>query len=196
MFYIDNENTITWAPIEAGGQVRVDTPEVKGTYDVKEVSGDGFASIAELADIATTRKWSKGDVTAIWNGFAGTPGFSGLKPQKAFKNRPFGLKAIWDAIQRLIPKESEEPVKKKPAAKKKTAKKATPKPSGRTAEKRDLVIRLMSRKSGATVADIMNETGWLAHSTRGFVSTLRSKHGVAVTTEKHATRGTIYRVAA
>lgn len=74
-------------------------------YGLGIVLTDGetlFDSLTKLHDIAEYRKWSKQTVTDIWNGFAGTAGpFTDLKPCKCFRNRPYGLQRIWEAIQRL-----------------------------------------------------------------------------------------------
>jgi len=62
------------------------------------------SSLKELAEVSQNRNHSKSDITDIWNGFAGEAGaFEDLKTQKAFKNRMYGLQAIWKAIQRLDP---------------------------------------------------------------------------------------------
>ena len=67
-----------------------------------------FSTRAELTTLADARHWSKQAVTEIWNGFAGTAGFDDLKSQKCFKNRPYGLDAIWKAIQRLDPDQASQ----------------------------------------------------------------------------------------
>jgi|SRR5579862_2256019 len=38
-----------------------------------------------------------------------------------------------------------------------------------------LILRLISREQGATLAEIMSGTNWLAHSVRGFISTASKK---------------------
>src|SRR5712671_2502055 len=80
--------------------------------DPRAVNVSPFSCHGELGNIANAREWSKQTVTDIWNGFAGTAGpFADLKPQKLFKNRPYGLAQIWKAIQRLVPSdEASEPV--------------------------------------------------------------------------------------
>jgi len=85
---------------------------------------------------------------------------------------------------------------RKPKKKAKIAKpvKATAKSDGKT--KRDEVIRLMSRARGASTEELLEATGWLGHSLRGFVSTLGSKHGITIISEKDEKRGRVYRIAA
>jgi hypothetical protein len=55
-----------------------------------------FSSLDELVGVSQGRNWSKTDVTEVWNKYAAA---TGRKPQKAFKNRLFGLQRIWDGIQ-------------------------------------------------------------------------------------------------
>ena len=54
----------------------------------------------------------------------------------------------------------------------KSGRRATRKPKAHTARnsKKSSVIRLLERAKGATLAEIMSETGWQAHSVRGFIS--------------------------
>ncbi|MEZ5983942.1 MAG: DUF3489 domain-containing protein [Parvularculaceae bacterium] len=47
-------------------------------------------------------------------------------------------------------------------------------PSKRTSKK-DLVLSLLSHKSGATIDEMMKATGWQAHSVRGFLSGVAGK---------------------
>ncbi len=85
MFYIDENNCIRY------GKIKIQEE-------------DAFESLIGPALVAEGRKWSKQTVTDIWNGFAGTAGpFADLKPCKCFRNRPYGLGRIWEAIQRLVP---------------------------------------------------------------------------------------------
>jgi hypothetical protein len=58
------------------------------------------------------------------------------------------------------------------------ARKALPKPKGRAASsqsKKDLVLQMLRRQSGVTIADIIAKTGWQPHSVRGFFSGLVKK---------------------
>ena len=67
----------------------------------------------------------------------------GVKPVRKFTNRSIALRRIWRATQDLAP-----------GAKTKAA----------------LVISMINRPLGATLAEIMTATGWQAHSVRGFIS--------------------------
>lgn len=160
MFTIDAENCIT--------------------HDGK---GDPFSSLKELTGIASSRNWSKQDVTEIWNGFAGTAGFDECKPLKCFRNRPYGIQRIWEAVQRLKPTED---TASSPAAPTEAKSEKTPKGPLAT------LIKLMRRKSGVSVDEAMAATGWGAtHTVRGRISILKSQ-GMVIERSKHATRGTVY----
>ena len=77
----------------------------------------------------------------------------------------------------------------RPAAKK-------PSPGVRSGTKQALLIDLLSRKSGATIAEIGKATGWQPHSVRGAISgTLKKKLGLVVASEKVDGRGRVYRIA-
>ena len=69
--------------------------------------------------------------------------------------------------------------------------------STREGTKQALLIRLLERKSGASIEEIVEATGWQAHSVRGAISgTLKKKLGMAVSSEKVDGRGRVYRIAA
>jgi hypothetical protein len=61
--------------------------------------------------------------------------------------------------------------------------------------KQDIVIGLLSRPEGATVAEIAERSGWMAHSIRGLMSgTFRKKLGLTISSTKDDTRGRVYKV--
>ncbi len=77
---------------------------------------------------------------------------------------------------------------------------ATPKPAAPAKpapSKRERVLQLLRRKTGASLAQLQAATGWQAHSVRAALSGLR-KDGHAVTREaaRKAGGGAVYRVAA
>ncbi len=100
-------------------------------------------------------------------------------------------------------------MKKKTTTKKKTTPKnaAPKKPASATAQtnkptvktaaparkesKKDLVLRLLQRETGATLTELMTATGWQAHSVRGFISgSLRKKLGLTIERLKDANEPT------
>jgi len=69
-------------------------------------------------------------------------------------------------------------------------------PAAKTGTKQALLIDLLKRKTGATIDEVVEATGWQAHSVRGAISgTLKKKLGLDVTSEKVEGRGRVYRIA-
>jgi hypothetical protein len=57
------------------------------------------------------------------------------------------------------------------------------------------VIALMKRAKGATMAEIVETTGWQKHTVRGFVSVLGSKGGEKIESSKNTDGARAYRIA-
>jgi DNA-binding MarR family transcriptional regulator len=67
----------------------------------------------------------------------------------------------------------------------------------RAGTKLALLLDLLQRKGGATIAEVMKATGWQAHSVRGAISgALKKKLGLAVASDKVEGRGRVYRITA
>jgi hypothetical protein len=67
--------------------------------------------------------------------------------------------------------------------------------SARSGTKQALLVYLLRRKEGTTIAEAVKATGWQPHSVRGAISgTLKKKLGLAVISDKVAGRGRVYRV--
>ena len=183
LFAIDNDNTITAFP--AAEQI----PEGQ----------EQFASEKELAKLAAN--WPTDRLVQIWNGFAGVAGFGGdLKPVKKFTDRKSAVARIWKAIQGLdgaapetataaqetatpAPRAHKGAPKKAKATKAAKAKDAAP---AREGSKKAIVLDLLRRKGGATLAEIAKATDWQNHSIRGFISgTLGKKMGLTVESTKN-----------
>jgi hypothetical protein len=81
-------------------------------------------------------------------------------------------------------------------------KKTTPKaPAGgqdrtlREGTKQATMIAMLQRKSGATITEIVEATGWQQHTVRGaFAGALKKKLGLSITSEKLEGRGRVYRI--
>ena len=125
-----------------------------------------------------------------------------------FQDRKKAVGRIWTAIQPLARTAStsepgakaKKPAKAaKPVKKAKATKKAGPTKKGRDqgerSNKKAEVIAMMKRAKGATLAEIMEVTGWQAHTVRGFVSILGSKGGEAIESSKNTTGERTYRIA-
>jgi len=94
-------------------------------------------------------------------------------------------------------KKSAKGAKAKAGAPKREAKAARTRkgaPEARS-NKRAEVIAMMKRAKGATLAEIMETTGWQPHTVRGFVSLLGSKGGENVESTKNAAGERSYRIA-
>ncbi len=114
-----------------------------------------------------------------------------------------GLQAVGVDVNEKTSKES-APAKPQ---QKKCSRRAEPKPSDskpkdrtspaavRPGTKQALLIDLLKRKKGATIAEIVEATGWQAHSVRGAISgALKKKLGLVVTSERIDGRGRTYRI--
>jgi hypothetical protein len=100
--------------------------------------------------------------------------------------------------RRTASKPAKERAKSK-ATRKKSAKQARngAKPARATAgTKTALVLDLLRRKEGATIADIAAATDWQNHSIRGFISgTVAKKMGMSVESLKNEAKERTYRIA-
>ena len=79
------------------------------------------------------------------------------------------------------------------AAEKASSKAPTLTPTPRSGTKQADVIALLERPEGASIAEIVEITGWLPHTTRGVISgALKKKLSLPVASEKIQGRGTVY----
>ena len=73
----------------------------------------------------------------------------------------------------------------------------TKRPPTKEETKTELILRLLRRKTGASLPEMQERTGWQAHSVRGFLSgTVKRKLGFTVETVPDAKGGRRYRIAA
>ena len=166
-------------------------------------SAPAFSSEKDLAKL--TADWPASQLVDTWNNFAGAVPFDDLKPVTKFRDRNAAIERIWKAVQRLAatvapPLAQEAPrkarTKKSPT---KAGGRATARKSGqgdpREGSKKATVFGLLRRKQGATLAEIMKETGWQAHTVRGFISIASNKEGLAVESSKNDAGDRVYRTA-
>jgi len=162
-FTIDANNNITaFASLDDARAAKINNAEY-------------FGSSQELAKLVAS--WPRTRPAEIWNSFAGIAPFTDLKPVKKFTNQKVAGERIWTAIQALSanvanPAALVAPAKGKrkkdaPNGKRRHTAPAAPTEAG---SKKSEVIDLMRRAQGATLAEIMELTGWQAHTVRGFVS--------------------------
>ncbi len=156
---------------------------------------DRFATEKELAKVSA--EWPISRFAEVWNGFAGVVPFDSLKPVKKFTDRKTAVGRIWKAIQALTPtpapQASPAAPKKAKAAKAMTAKDAAP--ATRDGSKKAIVLDMLKRPDGVTLADIMSATDWQAHSVRGFISgSLGKKMGLTIESFKRPDGVRAYRI--
>ncbi|MGA0543390.1 DUF3489 domain-containing protein [Neotabrizicola sp. VNH66] len=65
----------------------------------------------------------------------------------------------------------------------------------RAGTKQAQIIAMLQRPEGATVAEMVEATGWLAHTVRGCISgALKKKLGLPINAKREERRGTVYKV--
>jgi hypothetical protein len=189
-FTIDPDNNIT---------VLVEVPV--GTDE-----SQSFTNQKELAKL--TVDWPMSRLVDTWNSFAGVAPFTEMKPVKKFTDRKAAVARIWNAVERMLadgaqPAQTVAPgrgkAKKSPpkAKRRDTARPVAKKTAdlAREGSKKSEVLELMRRSQGVSLAEIMELTGWQAHTVRGFVSgTLIKKLGLNVESFRTDTKERTYRV--
>jgi hypothetical protein len=146
-FTIDSENNITGY---ASGEA------------VPDGNTERFTTESELAQLAA--QWPAARLVEVWNSIPG------LTPVRKFTSRKTAVARIWKAAQSLVSRQNAPDVRTKPA---KSRKRPTPKAKAHTARdgsKKADIIRLLERAKGVTLEELMEATGWQAHSVRGFIS--------------------------
>lgn len=125
-----------------------------------QTDGSSFASEAEFEELAST--WPMKRLVEIWNRLPG------VEPVTRFTDRKTAIRRIWRAIQPQTDKGA------------KTAQRGSSnrhRPVFREGSKAAQVCTLLARPEGATLNEIRSETGWQAHTVRGFISRNLSKPG-------------------
>jgi hypothetical protein len=160
-----------------------------------------FTNQKELAKL--TAEWPASRLVDTWNSFAGVAPFDDLKPVKKFTSRKAAIARIWQAVARLSPDVAQAapdvaPTKGK--AKKAPAKAPRRAPAKKAAtesgtNKKAEVVAMMKRAKGATLAEIVEATGWQKHTVRGFVSILGNKGGQKIESSKNAAGERSYHIA-
>jgi hypothetical protein len=193
-FTIDANNNITaFASLEEARAAKINNAEY-------------FGSAQELAKLFGS--WPSKRPAEIWNSFAGVAPFTSLTAVKKFTNRKVAVERIWKAIHVLVANLGKQAAhvatakgkRKKDAPKSKRRHTARVDAKGtanvaREGSKKSEVIDLMRRSQGATLAEIMELTGWQAHTVRGFVSgTLVKKLGLKVDSFRSNEKERTYRI--
>lgn len=93
---------------------------------------------------------------------------------------------------------SKKPIKSKkpPAPQKAKAAKPSPQAKAEGGEtKLDKIINLLSRKEGATIQDLIDDTGWQSHTVRSALSyALAKKRGYKIASSKENDGKRIYKI--
>ena len=188
-FAIDTDNNITaFAEYEDALNHRIGSTE--GT----------FATQKEFSKLSAD--WPITRFVDVWNTFAGVVPFDALKPVKKFTDRKTAVARIWKAVQALTPAPAQHatpaaPKKAKATKEAKLKDDATAPKGAREGSKKAIVLDMLRRPEGATLADIQSATGWMAHSVRGFISgALGKKMGLTVESFKTPEGARGYRTAA
>ena len=184
-FTIDSDNNIT---AHAGLPADADQSQ-------------SFTNQKELAKL--TAEWPASRLVEIWNSFAGVAPFDDLIAVKKFTSRKAAITRIWQAVARLSPDVAQPAADVAPATGKvkkslaKTPRRAAPKRGAAESgtNKKAEVIAMMKRAKGATLAEIIETTGWQKHTVRGFVSILGSKGGQKIESSKNAAGERSYHIA-
>jgi hypothetical protein len=193
-FTIDaNHNITAFASLEEAQAAKINHAEY-------------FGSIEELGKLVAD--WPANRPVEVWNSFAGVAPFIDLTPVKRFTSRKAAVERIWKAVQTLSAKLAKQAAhvaaakgrRKKGAAKDKRRHTARVVAKGtvnvaREGSKKSEVIDLMRRSQGASLAEIMELTGWQPHTVRGFVSgTLIKKLSLKVESFRSNEKERTYRI--
>ena len=142
--------------------------------DIENPAATQFKSVKELNKLAAD--WPTDRLIEIWNSLPG------VVPVKKFRSRETAISRTWAAIQGLGATVAPPAATK--SSDKLTAKTAhvEPKPAtAREGSRKAIVIAMLEKPGGASLAEIMEATGWQSHSVRGFISgSLTKKSGLKV----------------
>ena len=132
-------------------------------------SAERFATAAAFAGLAA--HWPSARLVEVWNSLPSAT------PVKKFKDRKTAVTRIWNAIQSLgepvatrAPKPHAAHVKAGSAPRATPSKPAPEAKGARQGSKTRKILDLLNRPGGATLNQIIQATGWQAHSVRGFIS--------------------------
>lgn len=113
-------------------------------------------------------------------------------PAKATKKGKTGARSAHVAPKQAKAAKKASTAKKAPTAKKDA--KAV-KPATREGSRKEAILALLQRDTGATLAELMKTTGWQAHSVRGFLSgTIGKKMGLKLSSAKNEAGERVYSI--
>lgn len=135
---------------------------------MRAIEGVSYASKDAYTKFADEKKLSREDLQSVYESIHGAP------KVKRLRNRPYAIERIWDTapeVTVVIPMEV---------------------PTILGDSKKAMVLRMIEGP-GATLENIASATGWARHTTRGFLSTLRSKGGFDIVSTREG-KTTTYRL--
>ena len=119
------------------------------------------------------------------------PAAAAAKTRRNTKSQPDGFSGVFVRDRARVP--DDNPIDTAFAERQQKCPPAGP--DAKVPTKADLLIGMLTRPEGATVAAMAEASGWMTHSVRGFMAgTLRKRTGKAVTSEK-TDAGRLYRLA-
>jgi len=124
-----------------------------------EAGDSTFASEQQLHQLA--KEWPMKRLVAIWNRLPG------VQAVARFTDRKTAIRRMWRAIQ-FTTEADRTTARRRPS-------KAQHRPVFREGSKAAQVLTLLCRPEGATLNEIRSQTGWQAHTVRGFISRSLSK---------------------
>ena len=124
-----------------------------------EAGDSTFASEQQLHQLA--KEWPMKRLVAIWNRLPG------VQAVARFTDRKTAITRMWRAIQ-FTTEADRTTARRRPS-------KAQHQPVFREGSKAAQVFTLLCRPEGATLDEIRSQTGWQAHTVRGFISRSLSK---------------------
>jgi len=129
-------------------------------------AGRRFDSMKDFAK--ATAEWPVSRLAETWNKLP----IGGLKPVKKFMDRKTAVARIWAAIQNLTPAPAPDAaLGAKHAAKARNRPQTDAgAPEAREGSKKAIILTMLRSRTGATLAQIMEATGWQPHTVRGFIS--------------------------
>ena len=178
-----------------------------------------FSTEKELATLSGS--WPGARLIEIWNTLPGATTVKKFSDRKKAVSRIWKslqsvvpteseTEAVAQPVQnterkatRKAPKKTPSPAKTTKSAntatgkaKKATNTKTVKQPTrSRDVSKKAVILALLQRKGGGTLAEIMSVTGWQAHSVRGFISgALGKKMGLTVESAKNDSGERTYRI--
>jgi hypothetical protein len=179
----DQEKSMTTFTIDSENNIAVHG----SASEITDQGCEPFTSEKELAQLAAA--WPGTRLVSVFNGIPG------LTPVKRFTSRRLAIARIWKAVQSLVPAEHTGDVApaRRQADRKPTRKQHAH--TGRKNTKQAQVVALLQRSGGATLNHLMRQTGWQAHSVRGFISgALGKRLGLKIESFKTARGERAYRM--